>query len=132
MTVQTLAPRDLSAEDKREHVLAYVTRPWGMKTAYLDEHGITSDQMKRWRATVADGDLDGNRIPRQTGTMTRDDVTEIRRLREENARLETARQKAEAEAERMGKAADAPGWHPTISRWRKPAPQSCSRHRAKR
>lgn len=107
MTVQTLVPADLSAEEKREHVLAYVSRPFGTKGAYLLEHGLTQKQVYAWKAAVADGDLDGQKIPRQTGRMTRDDVAEIRRLRAENARLEAARVKAEAEAERMAKASDA-------------------------
>lgn len=109
MSVQTLVPRDRSAQEKREHVLAYLACPWGGKAAYLVEHGITKNQLYAWKAAVADGDLDGNRIPRKTGQMTRDDVAEIRRLRQENARLVAAKEKAEAEAERMGKAADALG-----------------------
>lgn len=109
MTAQTLAPRDLSPDDKREHVLAYVSAPWGTKAAYLSEHAITKDQLYAWKAAVADGDLDADKIPRQTGTMTSDDVAEIRRLREEIARLNTAKRKAEADAEQWGKAADALG-----------------------
>lgn len=109
MTVQTLTPRDLSPEEKREHVMAYVSCPFGTKAAYLAEHGITQRRLYAWKSAVTDGDLDANKIPRQTGRMTRDDVAEIRRLQAENARVEAARVKAEAEAERMGKAADALG-----------------------
>lgn len=109
MTVQILMPRDLTPAQKKDHVLAYLACRQGTKRAYLEEHKITQDQMYRWKAAVADGDLDANLVPRQTGKMSTKDVAEIRRLRQEVARLEAGKAKADAEIERMGRVTDALG-----------------------
>lgn len=109
MTVQTLAPGDVTPAQQKEHVLAYIACQRGTKAQYLEEHQITRRQITRWKAAVADGDLDSNLIPRQTGKMTSKDVAEIRRLRAEVARLEAAKAKADAEIERMGRVTDALG-----------------------
>jgi len=109
MTVQTLTPQDLTPAQQQDHVLAYMSCRQGTKREYLDRHGISEKQMYKWKAAVADGDLDANLIPRQTGKMTSREVAEIRRLREEVARLEEAKAKADAEIERMGRVTDALG-----------------------
>lgn len=110
MSVHTIAPRpEFTAQQKREHVLAYVSSAWGTKALYLREHGLTQEQVYAWKAGMADGDLDNNVIPRHTGKMTREDVAEIRRLRQENARLEKERAHAQSQAEQWEKAADALG-----------------------
>jgi transposase-like protein len=109
MTVQTLPPRDLTPAQKQDHVLAYLACRQGTKRQYLDAHGISQKQMYKWKAAVADGDLDANLIPRQTGKMTSREVAEIRKLRDEVARLEAEKAKSDAEIERMGRVTDALG-----------------------
>lgn len=109
MTVQTLTPRDLTPAQKKDHVLAYLACRKGTKAQYLRDNRITQRQMYRWKAAIADGDLDSGLIPRQTGKMTSQDVAEIRRLRKEVARLEAAKTDADDEIARMGRVTDALG-----------------------
>lgn len=115
MTV-TVETRSFTMEQKREHVLAYLECKQGFKAAYLAEHELTRNRVRRWQAAMADGDLGQELIPRQTGRMSTDDVAEIRRLQEENARLRAEYEKAAAQRDRaaaerdtMAKAADALG-----------------------
>ena len=109
MTVMTVSTRVLSVEDKREHVLAYLSCRRGMKAGYLAEHQITDSQMRTWRAAMADGDLGQGLVPRNTGTMSMREVAEVRRLQAELARVEAERDRAIADRDRMAKAADALG-----------------------
>jgi hypothetical protein len=109
VTVATVASRSFSIEEKREHVLAYLECRHGAKAAYRDEHGITMDQMRRWKDAMAGGDLGAGLVPRNTGTMSKRDVAEVRRLQAEVARLADERDKAIADRDRMAKAADALG-----------------------
>lgn len=109
MTVRTVPARRFSREDRREHVLAYVSTRHGFKTQYLAEHQISYWQMNSWRKALADGDLDRGLVPRHTGSMSKDDVAEIRRLQSENARLEKERDQAVGDLDRMRTAADALG-----------------------
>jgi transposase-like protein len=109
MPVRSVPARTFTLEQKREHVLAYVSTPWGSKADYLREHQLSSSAMYLWRMAMADGDLAAGLVPRQTGAMTTDDVAEIRRLR---AELDAAKQKladTETDLERMRAAADALG-----------------------
>lgn len=81
--------QDLTAEEKREHVIAYLSRAHGTKGAYLTEHGISPRAIRRWRRAMADGNLEQGLIPRQTGNMTTDDIREIVALREQVEQLKT-------------------------------------------
>lgn len=109
MGAVSIDPRKLDADAKREHVLNYVSQPHGMKTKYLREHGLSMDQMIRWRHALADGDLDRALYPRHTGAMTREDAAEIRRLQSKVADLETQLESSRDDTERMRSAADALG-----------------------
>lgn len=109
MTVVTIPSRSFSLEQKREHVLAYVSAPHGMKGAYLAAHRITDREIRGWRASMADGDLGAGLVPRHTGSMARKDVAEIRRLQDEVDRLRAERDQARGDADQMRKAADALG-----------------------
>lgn len=104
-----IEPRYFSVDERREHVMAYLERPYGMKGAYLDEHQISPKAMSRWRAALADGDLGLDQVPRKTGTMKYEDVAEIRRLKTEIARLEAELKDARGQRETMARAADALG-----------------------
>ena len=109
MAVRTVKSRSFTLEQKREHVLAYLALRHGLKNGYLEEHQISEERIRSWRRALADGDLGAGLVPRQTGSMSKDDVAEIRRLQAEVARLEAERDKAEADRDRMTKAADALG-----------------------
>lgn len=84
--------------------LAYVESRYGTKRAFLEEHKIAEWQMRRWVAALADGDLDGNVIPRQTGEMTREDAAEVRRLQARIANLETELDSERKVVDALGKA----------------------------
>lgn len=84
--------------------LEYVECRYGTKAAFLQEHGIAEWQMRRWVAALADGDLDGNVIPRQTGEMTREDAAEVRRLNARIAKLETELDSERKVVDALGKA----------------------------
>ena len=109
MTVSHVSPRRLSADDKREHVLAYQATPYGFKRDYLADHRISHKRMMKWKSALADGDLDHDLYPRHAGNMTRDEVAEIRRLRLQVAALEEDRARAETELESYRRATDALG-----------------------
>lgn len=109
MTVASVQARSFTLEEKRDHVLAYVACRYGQRAAYRETHGITRHQISRWKHAMADGDLGAGLVPRNTGSMSTDDVAEVRRLRAEVARVEAERDAARAERDRMSKAADALG-----------------------
>lgn len=109
MTVQTIPSRELSVEGQREHVLAYLSAPHGSKGAYLRKHGILYSQLAKWRAALADGDLDRGLVPRHTGQMSKDDVAEVRRLQKRNAELEKELDRTIMDLERQRMATDALG-----------------------
>jgi transposase-like protein len=109
VTVMTVPTRSFTLEEKREHVLAYLESEHGSKTAYLEEHSITHHQIHSWRYALADGDLGVGLVPRNTGSMSKRDVAEVRRLQAEVARLSAERDAAVADRNRMAKAADALG-----------------------
>ena len=79
MTV-IIPSRQFSIEDRRRLVLEYLEQPHGSKAAFLRDRQIGADQFRRWRAALADGDLDTDQVPRKTGVMTRRDAAEVRRL----------------------------------------------------
>ena len=109
MTSVTVEPREFSPEEIREHVLAYLKTRHGQKGAYLERHGIARELMRRWRQTIADGDLDAGLIPRQSGRMTHKDIAEITRLKRELAERDARIQRLEDEVVRSQRVSDALG-----------------------
>ena len=83
-----MAVLGLTAEQKREHVLAYLETPFGVKGRYLDEYGISRYQIRRWRSQVYAGTLEVGLVPRG-GLMVNDPDgnREVVRLRQENEQL---------------------------------------------
>lgn len=73
-------PGDVSPQRRREIVLEYTAAPHGSKGKVAQRYGLNAGVIVRWRSALADGDLDRGKFPRKTGSMTRDDVAEIRRL----------------------------------------------------
>lgn len=65
----TIAP-GYTREEVRAVVLAYEQQPYGTKTAWLNEQGITTTRLYRWRNAVFDGDLDRGLVPRDSESMT--------------------------------------------------------------
>lgn len=65
----TIAP-GYTREEVRAVVLAYEQQPYGTKTAWLKEQGITTTRLYRWRNAVFDGDLDRGLVPRDSESMT--------------------------------------------------------------
>lgn len=86
MTV-IIPSKEFSTEDRRRLVLEYLEQPHGLKAAFLEANQVGHDQFRRWRAALADGDLDTDQVPRKTGMMTRRDAAEVRRLQAEVDRL---------------------------------------------
>ncbi|ANE02926.1 hypothetical protein [Corynebacterium crudilactis] len=74
---------ELTPEQKRAHVIAYLSRKHGTKAAYLTEHNLSASAVMNWRNTLADGDLEQGIIPRKTGRMTFKEVRENTALRTE-------------------------------------------------
>ncbi|NVC25457.1 hypothetical protein E7Z53_18750 [Kocuria salina] len=86
MTV-IIPSRQFSIEERRRLVLEYLELPHGSKAGFLEAHQVGKNQFRRWREALADGDLDGDRLPRKTGWMTRREAAEVRRLQAEIERL---------------------------------------------
>ncbi|WP_062287946.1 hypothetical protein [Demequina phytophila] len=59
-----------SAEEIRELVYEYALVAYGSKEAWLQEHGISSWTMRRWREAVYEGDIARGLIPREGSRMT--------------------------------------------------------------
>ncbi len=79
----------LTADEKREHVLAYLQLGYGSKGEYLRRHGLRRAQISMWRAAMCAGTLEVGLMPRE-GLYPSDPLAnrEVVRLTEEVARLE--------------------------------------------
>ena len=79
----------LTAEEKREHVLAYLELGYGSKGEYLRRHGLRRSQISLWRAAMCAGTLEVGLVPRE-GLHPNDPVAnrEVVRLNEQVAQLQ--------------------------------------------
>jgi hypothetical protein len=59
-----------TAVEIREFVHEYYVQSHGQKMAWLAAQGVSYDRLKRWRATVFEGDLDRRLVPREDDVMT--------------------------------------------------------------
>lgn len=59
-----------TAVEIREFVHEYYVQPRGQKMSWLAAQGVSYDRLKRWRATVFEGDLDRALVPREGSAMT--------------------------------------------------------------
>lgn len=59
-----------TAEEIREFVHEYQVRPYGQKRLWLAGQGVSIGQFRRWQATVFEGDLDRDLVPREGSSMT--------------------------------------------------------------
>jgi transposase-like protein len=94
-----------------EFVYEYQRKPHGQKACWLAGQGVTSHQLRRWRAAVFDGDLDRGLIPRDGGVMSSPTErsalareAEIARRDAELARLQARVRELEQTNEALGKA----------------------------
>ena len=79
---------------QREIALCYVKLGRGEKTPYAESLGLQPHVIRKWISALADGDLDNERFPRKTGSMTKRDISEVERRRKL-----LAQQQAQAERE---------------------------------
>ena len=88
MTIRKWPSSALTAEEKREHVLAYLGLEHGSKSEYLRRYGLQRWQISRWRAAMCAGTLEMGLIPRD-GVYPNDPMAnrEVVRLTDEVARL---------------------------------------------
>lgn len=93
VNIPTVNTVELTPEQKRDHVIAYLSRPHGTKGRYLAQHNLSASTIATWRRGLADGDLERGLIPRQTGRMTFKEVRENIALR---AQLEEMQAKLDA------------------------------------
>lgn len=97
-----------------EFVHEYQLQPYGQKSAWLAGRGIKYHRLRRWRATVFDGDLDRGLIPREGGGVTTPPIkrtalakvraAEVAEHEAELARLQARVRELEATNEALGKA----------------------------
>jgi hypothetical protein len=54
----------------REFVHEYHLQPFGQKRSWLAAQGVSIGRLRRWQATVFEGDLDRRLVPRDGSAMT--------------------------------------------------------------
>jgi hypothetical protein len=59
-----------TAVEVREFVHEYQMQPYGQKRLWLAARGVSVHRFRRWQATVFEGDLDRDLIPREGRPMT--------------------------------------------------------------
>ena len=59
-----------TAVEIREFVHEYQLQPYGQKRSWLAAQGVSVGRLRRWQATVFEGDLDRDLIPREGSPMT--------------------------------------------------------------
>lgn len=94
-------PKMLTAEQKRELVYAYLARPYGSKARFLDEQGVSQDQMRRWRSQVFADTLELGLVPRGGSVVSVDESAGLARLIKQNESLQERLQAQQTEHERV-------------------------------
>jgi hypothetical protein len=100
-------PSLLTAEEKRELVYAYVGVPYGSKSDFLREHGVTDRQMRTWRAQVFAGTLELGLIPRGGVMVSSEESAALARLIKLNRSLQEQLAAQQVEHEQVVAAKDA-------------------------
>ena len=59
-----------TAVEIREFVHEYLVQPQGQKASWWAGQGVSYGQLRRWRATVFEGDVDRGLVPREGSPMT--------------------------------------------------------------
>jgi len=84
-----MAVHGLTVAQRREHVLAYLETPYGVKGRYLASHGISAYQIRQWRAQMYAGTLETGLVPRGVWMNDYNVNREVVRLREEVEALQS-------------------------------------------
>lgn len=100
-------PKALTVEEKRELVYAYVSQAHGSKARFLQEQGVTRDQMRGWRASVFAGTLEVGLVPRGGSMVSMEESAALARLVKQNRELEDRLRAEQAEHEQALAAKDA-------------------------
>lgn len=96
-----LAVHGLTVAQRREHVLAYLETPYGVKGRYLASYGISAYQIRQWRSQMYAGTLETGLVPRGVWMNDFNVNREVVRLREELAALQSQLDASEAEHEQQ-------------------------------
>lgn len=94
-------PKAFTAEQKRELVYVYLARPYGSKARFLDEQGVSEDQMRRWRCQVFADTLELGLVPRGGSVVSVNESAALARLIKANEALQQRLQDQQAEHERV-------------------------------
>jgi hypothetical protein len=97
----------VTVEQKRELVYAYIARPFGSKTQFLQEQGLTKEQMRSWRSQVFAGTLELGLIPRGGTVVSMEESAALARLIQEKQALQDQLEQEQAEHARALAAKDA-------------------------
>lgn len=100
-------PKALTVEERRELVYAYIAQPFGSKTRFLQEQGLTKEAMRAWRTQVFAGTLELGLIPRGGTVVSVEESAALARLIREKQALQDRLDAAQAEHERAIAAKDA-------------------------
>ncbi|MCU0278456.1 MAG: hypothetical protein MUE31_06145 [Candidatus Nanopelagicales bacterium] len=84
-----MAVHGLTVAQRREHVLAYLETPYGVKGRYLASHGISAYQIRQWRTQMYAGTLETGLVPRGVWMNDYNVNREVVRLREEVEALQS-------------------------------------------
>jgi hypothetical protein len=87
--IQEMAVHGLTVAQRREHVLAYLETPYGVKGRYLASHGISAYQIRQWRTQMYAGTLETGLVPRGVWMNDYNVNREVVRLREEVEALQS-------------------------------------------
>lgn len=80
-------PSGFTPEQKREHVLAHLRQPHGMKGRYIQQVGITAVTLRKWRSQMAAGTLETGLVPRKlTRELGLEENKELVRMADEAAK----------------------------------------------
>lgn len=87
----------MTADEKREFVLAYLAVPYGQRFRWLDRQGVKQSQFYSWRRGVLAGELERGLIPRGGVLVNAAENRELARLHAENKKLRRQLEKSSAE-----------------------------------
>lgn len=100
-------PKALTAEQKREFVYEYVAQPFGSRSTFLLERGVTKNQIRQWRSQVFAGTLELGLVPRGGTIVSVEESAALARLLKEKQALQEQLDRQQAEHEKVLAAKDA-------------------------
>lgn len=76
-----------TVEQQRELVYEYLMAPYGTKSRFLAERGVSPSRFLRWRRQVFAGTLEQGLIPREGGVVSVEEAAALKKLLDENQAL---------------------------------------------